>query len=170
MLEQLDNVKCVKEVSKKLPSCEHSARMPCHRDPSTYVCRETCNGAMDCCSKKCTSKCSDCQEISRASAAVPIPDSRPIQRAKHKPHPCERTLYCQHLCLLDCHPKDAGCNPQCKQSCRQECTHRKCPHLCSTPCSPCMEACAWSCPHYSCPVSCGSVSHSIPLNKVSSAQ
>ncbi|QRV96757.1 Zinc finger, NF-X1-type [Ceratobasidium sp. AG-Ba] len=31
-----DKIKCTHSVAKKLPTCEHSAKMPCHQDPSTF--------------------------------------------------------------------------------------------------------------------------------------
>jgi hypothetical protein len=141
-------------VTKRLVRCEHSAMMPCHQEPVKYICREVCGGTMSCCTRTCKSQCSECQLLSKPAGDD---GKKLIQRSKHKVHSCERTLYCQHLCGLDCHPKEKGCNPTCKQQCRQRCTHHKCNKPCSTPCAPCMQPCEWKCSHYSCPVSCGSV-------------
>lgn len=150
--DKLDKVKCLKEVVKKLPFCEHSASMACHQDPKIYRCMALCAKALDCCSKLCKARCSDCQLLSKDSQATSV------KRTVHKPHPCERTLYCQHQCKLDCHPKEKGCNSNCQELCQHQCTHRRCKDPCSTPCTPCMEQCTWQCQHFACPVSCGSVS------------
>lgn len=131
--------------------------MPCGQEPGQWTCQELCGGTMTCCTKTCKSRCMDCQMLSD-----PEPESnggtKKIARSTHKTHPCERTLYCQHLCGLDCHPKENGCNPSCQGECRQRCSHHQCNKPCSVPCAPCMQPCEWRCPHQECPVACGSVS------------
>ncbi len=154
MLENLKAVKCVAQTSKRLPGCEHSATMACSRDPATVMCKEICGGSTTCCSRRCTSRCHECQKVTKEKTAG---DSRPSARAYHRDHPCQWLLKCQHLCGLPC-SSDHSCNPKCPQGGRQRCSHRKCDKPCWKPCPPCMEPCEWRCPHHECPVVCGSVS------------
>lgn len=155
LLKNLKAVKCQKTVLKKLPNCEHSKQIPCFKDPASAVCTESCDQRMGCCSKKCKGSCGNCQKQNSGTNQV---QSGLIKRINHIVHPCERVLYCQHLCGLPCHPKDQGCNSECKQPCRQRCNHHKCPGYCSVTCTPCLEVCPWKCAHHECPVPCGSVS------------
>ena len=153
-LKDLGSVKCRKMAQKKLPHCEHSKRMVCYEDPASVTCTELCDQLMDCCSKKCDGRCGKCQKRNLDINEVP---SGVIARVNHTEHPCERVLYCQHLCRSPCHPEDQGCNRECKQSCRQRCVHHRCLEPCSATCSPCLEVCPWKCEHHECPVACGSV-------------
>lgn len=153
-MEHLNQVECTEEVRRRLPHCEHSATMKCSDDPGKVWCKILCGGTMQCCSKTCKSQCRSCQKV---SVDIENPQGR-IQRTQHTSHPCERSLYCQHLCGLAC-SQDHHCNSACEGTCRQQCAHHKCTKPCSAPCVPCMEACQWNCPHHTCPVACGSVSN-----------
>lgn len=157
----LADVKCTVNVTKRLPTCEHTAIVPCHKDPATVSCSSICGGQLSCCSRSCRSKCCECQFATKAASADAPAATGRLARSQHKTHPCERLLYCQHLCGRPC-SQDHGCNTACDQKCRQACSHRSCPKHCSKPCAPCMEPCDWSCRHISCPVLCGSVSPTIP--------
>ncbi|KAH9987465.1 AAA domain-containing protein [Russula compacta] len=160
MLENLKAIDCTAQVSKRLPDCEHSGTMACGRDPATFTCKEVCGGLTTCCSRLCTSRCHECQKVTKEK----IPGtSRPFIRAHHRDHACQRLLKCQHLCGLPCSP-DHSCNPKCPQACRQRCGHRKCEKPCWEPCPPCMEPCEWHCPHHSCPVVCGSPCSRLPCD------
>ena len=154
MLENLKAVNCTSQVLKRLPDCEHSGTMACGRDPATFTCKEVCGGLTTCCSRLCTSRCHECQKVTKEKTLAIF---RPFIRAHHRDHSCQRLLKCQHLCGLPCSP-DHSCNPKCPQACRQRCDHRECEKPCWEPCPPCMEPCQWHCPHHSCPVVCGSVS------------
>ncbi|KAI0338622.1 hypothetical protein BDW22DRAFT_1362689 [Trametopsis cervina] len=162
LYDTLEEVRCTQKVVKKLPHCEHSAMMACHKDPAQFQCQELCGGTTDCCAKTCKAKCYECQKLSipKVGTAVAM-----IKRSVHKTHPCERTLYCQHLCGLNCHTKEQGCNPTCQGECRQRCSHHHCDKPCSTPCAPCMESCMWRCPHHECPVACGSICARLPCDE-----
>ena len=153
-MENVSSYRCRVEVRKKLPGCEHSAMIPCHRDPGNFTCSEPCGGALQCCSKTCKNTCFACQRVTRERTEKLIGR---VQRTFHVAHPCDRTLYCEHKCGLDC-SKDHECNTSCSGTCRQQCVHHKCPKPCSEPCAPCMEPCTWTCWHMQCPVLCGSVS------------
>ena len=154
MLENLGAVKCVERVSKHLPECEHDAIMACGKDPATFTCKEVCGGLTTCCSRPCTSRCHECQTVTKENITA---RSFPLARTHHRDHACQRLLKCQHLCGLPC-SSDHSCNPKCPQTCRQRCSHRECKKPCWEPCPPCMEPCEWHCSHHSCPVMCGSVS------------
>src|SRR5712691_11920525 len=155
MLENLKAVNCVAQISKRLPGCEHSATMACSRVPATVMCKEICGGLTTCCSCRCTSRCHECQKVTKEKTAG---DSRSLVRTHHVGHACERLLKCQHTCSLPC-SSDHSCNPRCRQICRQRCGHRKCGKPCGEPCRPpCMKPCEWRCSHHTCPVVCGSVS------------
>lgn len=154
MLNDLTVFKCAQVVRKRLPQCEHSASMACHQSPAFIRCKEPCLGTLTCCTKACKAPCSDCQSLTFQYTQQ---TSGIISRSQHVTHPCERLLYCEHKCRLDCHTKDSPCNDSCSGTCRQQCAHHKCPKPCSEPCAPCMEPCTWSCAHLSCPVLCGSV-------------
>ncbi|KAH9048674.1 hypothetical protein EDB83DRAFT_2507364 [Lactarius deliciosus] len=162
-LGNLETVKCVAQVSKRLPGCEHSGVMACSGDPTNFECKEVCGGQTTCCSRTCKSRCHECQKVTRDNAAPRTGALRPV-RTHHKSHPCERTLKCQHMCGLAC-SSDHSCNPKCPQSCRQRCGHQKCQKECWEPCPPCMEPCEWRCPHHTCPVVCGSICSRLPCDK-----
>ncbi len=153
-MDKLDQVKCERRITKGLPRCEHTAIVPCHKDPASVECKSPCIGTMGCCSRTCKSTCSDCQKETVGSGVLQT--KMKVPRTAHRSHKCERSLYCQHLCGKNC-SQDHHCNPTCGGVCRQQCLHQKCKKPCSEPCAPCMEPCAWSCEHESCPVSCGSV-------------
>ncbi|KXN84450.1 NFX1-type zinc finger-containing protein 1, partial [Leucoagaricus sp. SymC.cos] len=163
MLEDLISVKCQEQVRKQLPGCEHTAVAACHVVPSTIECSQPCAQPLQCCTKACKSPCSSCRLVTiqhTASQTTGI-----ILRSHHATHPCERTLYCEHKCGLDCHPKDQNCNLSCRQTCRRQCVHHECQRPCSEPCSPCMEPCTWACIHMRCPVLCGSICSRLPCDE-----
>ncbi|KAH9048671.1 hypothetical protein EDB83DRAFT_2632697, partial [Lactarius deliciosus] len=167
-LENLETVKCVAQVPKRLPGCEHSGVMACGRDPTNFECKELCGSQTTCCSRTCKSRCHECQKVTRDNATPGPGALRPV-RTHHKSHPCERTLKCRHLCGLAC-SSDHSCNPKCSQSCRQRCGHQKCQKECWEPCPPCMEPCEWRCTHHSCPVVCGSICSRLPCDKACDRQ
>ncbi|KXN87132.1 NFX1-type zinc finger-containing protein 1 [Leucoagaricus sp. SymC.cos] len=163
MLEDLMSIKCQKQVRKQLPGCEHTVVAACHVMPSAIECSQPCAQPLQCCTKACKSRCSSCRLVTIQHVA-PQTTGR-ILRSHHATHPCERMLYCEHKCGLDCHPKDQNCNSSCQQTCRQQCVHRKCRRPCSEPCSPCMEPCTWACIHMRCPVPCGSICSRLPCDE-----
>lgn len=121
----LSEVQCNTPVQKRLPRCEHSTLVACSQDPKLVQCKEPCRGTMQCCGKECKSSCYICQHET-AGAAFTIEDESTILRASHILHPCERRLYCEHLCGVAC-SQDHQCNTKCAQACRQRCAHYKCP-------------------------------------------
>ncbi|KAI9445912.1 hypothetical protein H4582DRAFT_1804013 [Lactarius indigo] len=167
-LGNLETVKCVAQVPKRLPGCEHSGIMGCSRDPTNFECKEICGSQTTCCSRTCKSRCHECQQVTRDNA-TPGAGALPLVRTHHKSHLCERTLKCRHLCGLAC-SSNHSCNPKCSQSCRQRCGHQKCQKECWEPCPPCMEPCEWRCPHHSCPVVCGSICSRLPCDKACERQ
>ena len=135
-LGALEVVYCDFTMTKDLPRCEHTAQMTCSTDPSTYLCQAPCGGIMGCCGRTCKSKCWQCQQKNSTS------EEGPVQRVQHLPHPCEKPLFCEHLCQEPC-SNDHKHTVSCKKPCRQACSHAQCKSPCSVPCAPCQEPCTW---------------------------
>ncbi|KAF5326320.1 hypothetical protein D9611_000022 [Ephemerocybe angulata] len=159
-MDLLDDVVCNARVEKRLPTCEHSAELSCSQDPATYVCRQPCNNAMECCGRTCNSDCSACQKLN----AKPSIGNEVIPRTHHQQHKCQKILFCAHSCANMC-SQNHECTTACKEECRQECAHSKCKSYCSNLCSPCKQPCAWRCPHAQCPVPCGSICVRMPCDE-----
>ncbi|BBN11752.1 hypothetical protein MPTK1_5g14410 [Marchantia polymorpha subsp. ruderalis] len=90
-------VDCAVPVERTLPTCGHSQRMPCHRNPTVEICRTPCAKVLTCghkCDLECGSPCTvDC--------AVPV----------------ERTLpTCGHSQRMPCHRDPTV------EICRRECS------------------------------------------------
>jgi hypothetical protein len=147
-------IKCLRTVNKQLPSCEHTANMPCHQDPITYECQERCGIDYPCCSRSCNATCGRCQVLNTAQEG-----QARIPRTLHPPHPCGRRLFCGHDCKDNCENGHV-CSGLCSDTCRQTCPHNVCRKSCSIPCNPCVERCSWVCGHLTCPATCGMVSSS----------
>ncbi|EIN11698.1 P-loop containing nucleoside triphosphate hydrolase protein [Punctularia strigosozonata HHB-11173 SS5] len=160
IMQNLEEVPCEVPVERALPSCEHVAVLPCYEDPSNFSCPSPCNTPMGCCNKTCPSPCSQCQAFN----ARPGDEESKVPRTNHKPHPCERSLFCGHRCQNPC-SETHECTSFCKESCRQVCEHARCRKPCGAACAPCQEPCTWACPHYSCPVPCGSVCARLPCDR-----
>lgn len=153
LYDDLASVYCLEQVEKEVPFCEHSVMMACSTRPDEFRCTATCGDSLDCCGGTCKSQCGDCTAQTREGGAL---SERLVARTSHSKHPCERALYCQHMCGLDC-SQDHKCNVCCQGPCRQKCEHRECPNPCGEDCGPCYGRCGWICPHGECPVACGSV-------------
>ncbi|KAI5827612.1 P-loop containing nucleoside triphosphate hydrolase protein [Schizophyllum commune Tattone D] len=160
LMNDLENVACEVVVEKDLPTCEHSASMPCSWDAEAHLCTKPCDGIMGCCGRTCQSRCSDCQSLNQDQRA----DDGKVTRAQHTRHPCKKPLFCGHACPLPC-ARDHVCTKSCSEDCRQECAHAKCRLRCSAPCASCKEACTWTCAHKACPVPCGSVCIRLPCDE-----
>lgn len=154
-VDNLETVRCSAPMEKSLLSCEHTAMMMCSTDPSQMVCRSQCKVTMSCCQKPCQAECGVCQQknVGGEHRILGI-----LSRRNHQRHPCNKPLYCQHLCNGDCSADHECSEVICLQRCRQKCLHHACKLPCSTPCALCMEPCDWKCDHHVCPVSCGAVS------------
>ncbi|KAG9092170.1 hypothetical protein FS749_015949 [Ceratobasidium sp. UAMH 11750] len=155
-----EKIKCAQIVWKKLPMCEHSARMPCHQSPSTFVCKEPCGIGYSCCSKSCAASCGDCQKLNTADEG----EVAEITRIIHVPHPCGRRLFCGHDCRDEC-KLGHQCSGSCNQPCRQTCPHHTCPKPCSVACNPCVRKCSWRCAHAECPATCGMACTRLPCDE-----
>ncbi|KAK0451445.1 uncharacterized protein EV420DRAFT_1621833 [Desarmillaria tabescens] len=163
--ENLSSVFCREEVTKQLSLCEHEAIMCCSDDPQKHKCLKACGGTMSCCEETCKSFCGDCTELTLPGArGIQVFLGVQIKRILHKSHQCERLLFCQHKCGLDC-SRDHECNTSCALECRQHCSHYKCPKPCAQDCAPCAEPCDWICPHFRCPVLCGSICARLPCDE-----
>ncbi|KAK0186426.1 hypothetical protein F5146DRAFT_1161311 [Armillaria mellea] len=162
--ENLPSVFCHAEVTKRLSLCGHEAKMRCSDDPRMHRCLRACGGSMSCCGKMCKTSCGDCTKLNLDARGIKEDINLRIMRALHESHKCERLLFCQHQCGLDC-SQDHECNTSCKRACRQRCSHHKCPKPCAEDCPPCAEPCDWICRHLSCPVLCGSICARLPCDE-----
>ncbi|KAH9895168.1 P-loop containing nucleoside triphosphate hydrolase protein [Cubamyces lactineus] len=167
-LDNLAEVPCSVLLTKDLPGCEHDATMRCSDDPRQVACKVTCNGIMACCGRSCKAQCHQCQMLNtrtdgdqEGSEDVAI---AALPRTNHVAHPCQRSLFCGHLCGKSC-SQDHECTVFCKEPCRQVCAHARCRNYCSTPCAPCQEPCTWRCSHQSCPLPCGAICARLPCDK-----
>jgi hypothetical protein len=86
-MDKLDQYFCSVEVTRGLPSCEHSVKMRCSDDPDGFSCTSRCDRVMACCSRTCASKCFDCQRLNDVDDEQGF-----IQRNRHERHPCQKTL------------------------------------------------------------------------------
>ncbi|KAK0451375.1 uncharacterized protein EV420DRAFT_714274 [Desarmillaria tabescens] len=165
-VENLSAVFCHEKVIKQLPLCGHEATVRCSDNPRNHRCLKACGGTMSCCGNSCQSSCGDCTELNLPPAGQEFEGvlDLKIKRTLHKSHRCERLLFCQHKCGLDC-SQDHECNTSCAQACRQRCVHHKCSKQCAEDCPPCAEPCDWICPHLSCPVLCGSICARLPCDE-----
>ena len=121
-------------MQKNLPSCEHTAIMPCGQDPSVHSCLARCDRLMECCSKTCRFRCHECQNEN-----VRQEDGKVVRISMESP-PCEKHLHpCREKCSSTREHKK-----RCMEDCRQSCLHAKCRLRCSEPCAPCQEPCRWS--------------------------
>lgn len=135
-ISTLESVFCDFVVNKDLPHCEHTAPMTCSADPSAHLCKAPCGEIMGCCGKTCKARCHQCQQKNTT------PEGERSQRTQHNLHPCQKPLFCEHLCQEPCsddHKHTVSCN----KPCRQACSHTRCQLPCSAPCAPCQEPCTW---------------------------
>lgn len=145
---QLDNLAdafCSVSVTRKLPGCEHEATMRCSDNPRHFSCESKCAGVMSCCGRSCNAQCHQCQVLNgpQGHDEEASPDPPAItERSNHVAHPCQRSLFCGHLCGKAC-SQVHECTVFCKGPCRQVCVHARCRSDCSKPCAPCQEPCTW---------------------------
>ncbi|KAL1742486.1 hypothetical protein HDZ31DRAFT_43128, partial [Schizophyllum fasciatum] len=101
-MSDLESVSCDVEVEKDLPSCEHSASMPCSWDEAQYRCMRSCDGVMACCGrticphKTCPVPC--------GSACIRLPCDEPCRKPLQCGHPCPSVCGedCSKQLCLEC--------------------------------------------------------------------
>ncbi|KAI6157793.1 hypothetical protein BKA82DRAFT_4061548 [Pisolithus tinctorius] len=158
-LDTLDSVYCNYVLEKQLPHCEHSVPMECSQDAEDHRCEARCGELMSCCSRMCNAPCYECQRRNDPQ----FEEAGLIRRQKHRIHPCQKSLHCEHICQEACSGNHEHTR-RCMDPCRQACAHARCKLPCSDPCAPCKEQCTWTCPHRNCPVPCGSVCARLPCD------
>ncbi|EMD37515.1 hypothetical protein CERSUDRAFT_114154 [Gelatoporia subvermispora B] len=159
-LDDLTEVFCGVEVTRDLLHCDHPAVMKCSEHVKDYLCTAPCEGIMACCGRNCHAQCHRCLALNTA----PDDTNSRSPRLSHVEHPCQKLLYCGHICGAPC-SQDHQCTTVCKNECRQICAHARCKDYCSKPCAPCQEPCIWKCAHHVCPVPCGSVCARLPCDR-----
>lgn len=145
-------------VTRRVPGCNHSVKVPCHEDVSaaTYRCTASC-GHNRSCGHQCQKPCFTCNtrtdgEITTANHGICT------QR-------CGRNYStCRHSCAKTCHD-GSPCSP-CSAPCEVRCGHSRCSKPCHEPCSPCAEqTCHSSCPHKSCMMPCAAPCDWVPCSR-----
>uniref|UniRef100_A0A8C9W6D5 Zinc finger NFX1-type containing 1 n=1 Tax=Scleropages formosus TaxID=113540 RepID=A0A8C9W6D5_SCLFO len=158
---------CPVLVQKVIPSCQHEQMVPCHQDPSDFICQEPCKKKLRCghpcvsvCGEPCTTHCMvqitvelDCGHCQEVSCHRSGPGVRPPACKV----PCRVILKCGHPCLGTCHKCHQGrIHQACSKPCRRPLV---CSHLCLEPCTdkcpPCQIPCQNRCVHSVCPKPCG---------------
>ncbi|XP_033626044.1 NFX1-type zinc finger-containing protein 1-like [Asterias rubens] len=122
--------KCKLRVNRKLPSCEHSARLPCYQDFNSYQCEKKCQKMLQCghpCSNKCCEPCPTDGEDAQTESTRNSP-AKACQRSVRK-----KFSVCHHSVVLPCY-KDVE-SVVCAERCTKvlSCSH-KCPNRCGDPC------------------------------------
>ncbi|XP_033626581.1 NFX1-type zinc finger-containing protein 1-like [Asterias rubens] len=122
--------KCKLRVNRKLPSCEHSARLPCYQDVNSYQCEKKCQKMLQCghpCSNKCCEPCPTDGEDAQTESTRNLP-AKACQRSVRK-----KFRGCHHSVVLPCY-KDVE-SVVCAERCTKvlSCSH-KCPNRCGDPC------------------------------------
>ncbi|KAH9959727.1 hypothetical protein BJV74DRAFT_872502 [Russula compacta] len=149
MLENLNAVNCTAQVLKRLPDCEPSCTMACGNDPASFTCKEVCGGLTTCCSRLCTSRCHECQKVTKEKISG---------ISNHSCNP-----KCPQVCRQRCGHRecDKPCwepCPPCMEPCEWRYPHHSCPVVCGSICSclPCDYPCKQklTCGH-ECPSVCG---------------
>ena len=153
---------CDVYMEKKLPKCGHIQMVPCHKDPSTFVCEERCAKALPCkhtCQNKCGKACTD-------KCRVNVEHTWPCGHAGKVlcyekntapcPEPCGFVLECQHICSGTCGTCFEG---RFHRPCRNYCSRiLVCGHECNDRCNlcpPCTNKCENRCKHSKCGKRCG---------------
>ena len=165
------NKKCFQEcgscnvlVPKMVPGCKHRQIMACHKDPSTFSCREECAHILSC-HHQCTARCGDPHTtrcVKPTQFTWPCGHSGIIECYQSRswppcPQPCSSLLQCDHKCSGTC----GGCfQGRLHQACKAACERTLvCGHACQEPCTrrcpPCKRKCENRCIHSKCPKTCG---------------
>ncbi|XP_038052474.1 NFX1-type zinc finger-containing protein 1-like [Patiria miniata] len=134
--------KCLRSVLKTLPNCDHTVRLSCYLDLSSYECQEKCERKLACehgCPNKCGEPCptegallSDEDEPSSllrfAATAARTPARRCTEIVR------KEFLDCDHSVDLPCFKdiKTVYCSERCEQI-------LPCGHQCPNTCSDCFE-------------------------------
>ncbi|RIA98473.1 hypothetical protein C1645_870713 [Glomus cerebriforme] len=154
---QIETIKCMNQVKKKLPNCEHFKTVQCSKPVNDIKCKEKCGEYLKC-GHKCLKSCSECQKRSKSN------NNKRTNHGRCKKI-CKTLLFCGHKCNEYCH-EGKEC-PPCSQSCTVVCEHIKpCSKNCLEPCNICAKNCSWECKHQGkCELSCGTPCNRLPCNE-----
>ena len=156
---------CEELVDKVIPKCQHVQKVPCHLDPTQFVCQERCSKPLPCghpctnlCGEVCTTECSVLVKRTwlcghEAQTECYITEQKYARICEVS---CDAILKCGHSCRGTC--------GKCRQGrlhvpCQEECARLlSCGHVCSSKCAmncpPCRKECIYSCPHGPCGKKC----------------
>ncbi|XP_070758638.1 NFX1-type zinc finger-containing protein 1 isoform X2 [Enoplosus armatus] len=158
--------KCPVRVEKIIPECQHTQMVPCHQDPTTFVCQRPCQKLLDCghpcdsrCGESCTSECK-VKVTLKLRCGHSQQDACFYKTQTEGPEcttPCEHQLKCGHVCHGTCGKCYQGrFHFPCLQQCERLliCSH-KCREPCTRDCPPCQKPCENCCVHSKCMKPCG---------------
>ncbi|XP_053401223.1 NFX1-type zinc finger-containing protein 1-like [Mercenaria mercenaria] len=153
--------KCNTFVEKKIPMCDHKARMPCHMDPFQWKCKVSCDFLLPC-GHPCNKTCHDCVSTKKhenvcqkeVTKFLPCKHTAKMKCFENVSAfvcktPCNEVLNCKHKCSGTCGTCFYGrIHKGCKGTCRKRlpCGH-ECTYPCSDFCPPCRKPCGWMCSH-----------------------
>ncbi|XP_034531554.1 NFX1-type zinc finger-containing protein 1 isoform X2 [Notolabrus celidotus] len=157
---------CTVRVEKIIPHCQHTQKVPCHQDPSSFTCRMPCQRLLSCghpcdswCGLPCTSRCMvqvtlelRCGHSTQGACFYKTVPEEPECKV-----PCKHQLKCGHACRGTCGRCFTGmfhcsCSHQCERI--LICSH-KCQEPCTRNCPPCKRKCENRCVHSRCNKPCG---------------
>ncbi|KAL1670096.1 hypothetical protein GGF50DRAFT_122799 [Schizophyllum commune] len=92
LMNDLENVACEVVVEKDLPTCEHSASMPCSWDAEAHLCTKPCDGIMGCCGRTCQTCAHKACPVPCGSVCIRLPCDEP----------CRNEMPCGHQCPSVC--------------------------------------------------------------------
>lgn len=159
--------KCEVQVEKVVPKCQHKQKMPCHKDPNTFICRIPCQKILRCghlCQASCGEPCTvNCIVLVPMELKCGHTQEEPCSSSKHLQYqppcrtPCNTVLKCGHSCSGTCHQCHRG---RLHKACRHKCQRAlPCSHKCRVPClrycPPCTLPCQNRCVHSMCMRKCG---------------
>ena len=154
-------IRCMREVTRNVPGCEHAVRVPCFMDVNKngYVCKAVCGQPLPC-GHTCRQMCWKCNPRDTNGQ---ITDG--VTNHGTCTTPCGRKYStCPHSCMTPCH--GGGACPPCKAPCDVRCQHSRCSKLCHEPCAPCAEQqCHSSCVHSQCTMPCAAPCNWVPCSK-----
>lgn len=157
---------CKELVPKFIPNCSHIQDVPCHLEPSDFVCKEKCTTVLDCghkckktCGEKCTVACTEfvMKSLSCGHDAQTECYRSPDDQMKRCLIPCGAQLACGDICKGTCGRCHQGrLHIPCKQKCTRilTCGHTCSSKNCAEDCPPCQKACPAYCSHGPCGHKC----------------
>ncbi|KAH9488057.1 NFX1-type zinc finger-containing protein 1 [Bulinus truncatus] len=155
---------CDELVTKKITSCGHEDKVPCHLTEDKAVCSQACLVTLPC-GHPCPGRCGVCRKNNRHDDCLtqapfiwpcghrsPIECSKLFSNIPPCPKKCETILDCGHVCKGSCSDcLDGLIHVACGEKCQKTlpCGHQ-CQGYCGSQCLPCAQKCPNQCGHGPC--------------------